>query len=405
MPDRLSKPEFIALMAMLFATIALSIDAMLPALPEITRALTPDAPNKAQLILTLFVLGMGLGTFFTGPLSDAFGRRRVLLTGAALYTVAALAATLAGSLELLLFARFVQGVGAAGPRVVAMAIIRDLYTGRQMAQLISLVMLIFAIVPAFAPSIGAAILLVTGWRGIFAVFILFSVLTSLWLALRQAETLPPDRRRPLRMDKIASAIAEVCAQPMVRLSILVQGLCAGILFSTLSSIQQIYDITFARADSFPLWFGFVALIAASASLINARLVVRLGMRYLVTLALGAQIGLSALALVFYGLDLLPGDAGFAFWVFWNVSLFFMVGLTLGNLNALAMEPLGHIAGMAASIISSVATVMAVVIAIPVGLAFDGTPTPLACGVLACAVLGFVLIRRMASLERVASPAA
>ncbi|WP_095589698.1 multidrug effflux MFS transporter [Actibacterium ureilyticum] len=404
MPDRLSKPEFIALMAMLFATIALSIDAMLPALPEITQALTPDAPNKAQLILTLFVLGMGLGTFVTGPLSDTFGRKRVLLSGAALYTVAALAATLANSLELLLFARFVQGIGAAGPRVVAMAIIRDLYSGRQMAQLISLVMLIFAIVPAFAPSVGAAILLVTGWRGIFAVFILFSALTSLWLALRQAETLPPERRRPLRLGQLTRAIAEVFGLPMVRLSILVQGLCMGILFSTISTIQQVYDITFGRADSFPLWFGFVALIASSASIINARLVVRLGMRYLITLALGAQIVLSGLALAVYGLDLLPGDAGFALWVVWNISLFFMVGLTLGNLNALAMEPLGHIAGMAASVISSVATVMAVVIAIPIGLAFDGTPVPLAAGILACAVLGFVLIRRMARLERVSGPA-
>lgn len=402
MPKRLSRPEFITLMAMLIATVALSIDAMLPALPDIAGDLTPDNPNKAQLIITSFILGMGIGTLVVGPLSDSFGRKPVMVGGVVIYIFATLIAIVSDTIELLLLARFVQGVGAAGPRVVTMAIIRDLYSGRQMAKLVSFVMLVFALVPAIAPSMGAAILTVTNWRGIFGAFILFALITSVWLTLRQAETLPPTQRRPLKRHELASNVAEVFSQPMVRLSIIIQGLCLGILFSTLSSIQQIYDITFGRADSFHLWFGLVAVLAASASIVNAGLVVRLGMRYLITLALSAQVIISGIALIVFSMDLLPAPANFGFWFLWNLSLFFMIGLTLGNLNALAMEPMGHIAGMAASVVSSVATVMAVVIAIPVGQAFNGTPVPLAVGILCCSILGVVLVRRMAALERVSA---
>ncbi|MGC9369784.1 MAG: multidrug effflux MFS transporter [Paracoccaceae bacterium] len=400
MPRRLSQPEFIALMAMLFATIAFTIDAMLPALPEIGQELSADNLNRAQLVLTSFVLGMGVGTFFTGPLSDAFGRKPVIMAGAALYCLSAVAAWASQSLEWLLAARFLQGLGAAGPRVVALAIIRDLYAGRQMAKLMSFVMLIFAIVPAIAPTLGAGIMALTGWRGIFGAFVGFSVVSAAWLWLRQSETLPPEDRRPLRAAALWAAVKEVFSIPMVRLSIAVQSLCMGMLFSVLSSTQQVYDTTFGRGDSFPFWFAFTALIASSASVINASLVVRLGMRYLVTLALGGQILLSGTMVVLSLTHALPGAWAFGAWFIWSTSVFFQVGLTLGNLNALAMEPLGHIAGMAASIVSSVATVAAVVIAVPIGLAFDGTPLPLAAGILCAASLAFALIRRMAKLERV-----
>jgi len=404
MPRRLSQPEFIAMIAMLFATIAFTIDAMLPALPQIGQELSPDNLNRAQLVLTSFVLGMGVGTFFTGPLSDAFGRKPVIMAGAALYCISAVAAWMAQSLELLLVARFLQGLGAAGPRVVAIAIVRDLYEGRQMAKLMSLVMLIFTLVPAIAPTLGAGIIALVGWRGIFGAFVGFSVISAIWVGLRQSETLPPDARRPLRAPVLWEAVVEVFSTPMVRLSIAVQTLCMGMLFAVLSTTQQVYDITFGRGESFPLWFAFTALIAASASVINAALVVRLGMRYLVTLALAGQILLSALMLLISLTGPWPDTIAFPAWFIWTTSVFFMVGLTMGNLNALAMEPMGHIAGMAASIISAMATVVSVCIAAPVGLAFDGTPLPLATAVLVFAVIGFALIRRMARLERVVMPA-
>ena len=193
---RLSMPEFIALIAMLFATIAFSIDAMLPALPEIAATLTPLDPNKAQLIVTSFVLGMGIGTLFAGPLSDSFGRRNVIVGGAVLYCAAAAIAMVAPSLETVLAARVLQGLGAAGPRVVSLALVRDLYKGREMARVVSFAMMIFTLVPAVAPLAASGIIAAWGWRAIFAAFILFAILAVVWMMLRQPETLPRAARRP-----------------------------------------------------------------------------------------------------------------------------------------------------------------------------------------------------------------
>jgi DHA1 family bicyclomycin/chloramphenicol resistance-like MFS transporter len=204
---RLSQAEFIALMGTIFATVAFSIDAMLPALPEIAAELTPEDANRAQLILTSFVLGMGIGTLVVGPISDALGRKRVILMGAALYLLGAGLALIAPSLEMILLARVIQGLGAAGPRVVSLAMIRDLYAGRAMAQIVSYAMLIFTLFPAVAPLIGAAIIAGFGWRAIFVAFLIFSVVSVGWLTLRQPETLAPEARRPLRAARLVPTSA------------------------------------------------------------------------------------------------------------------------------------------------------------------------------------------------------
>ncbi len=394
MPRRLPRIEFVALMATMFATIAFSIDAMLPALPEIAAELTPDAPNRAQLILTSFVLGMGLGTLFTGPLSDAYGRRPVILGGAALYILGAALAWSASSLELVLAARVLQGLGAAGPRVVALAIVRDLYDGRRMAQLMSFVMMVFTVVPALAPSLGAAIIAVTGWRGIFGAFAVFSALSVLWLWLRQSETLAPALRRPFRLPLLRAGAIEVLSNRQVALIIVVLTLTFGAMFGVLSSTQPLFDVTFGRGDSFPLWFAGIALVSALGSLLNARIVMQIGMRRVATLAYLAQVILSAGILALNAFSPWPATWAFALYVVWTTSIFFMVGLTIGNLNALAMAPMGHIAGMAASIIGAVATVIAVFIAAPIGLAFDGTPGPIAAGVLVCSAISWAITRRL-----------
>lgn len=389
----MSKSEFIGLMAMMFAMTAFSIDAMLPALPEIGRELSPDNLNAAQLILTSFVLGMGIGTFFTGPLSDSFGRKPVIYAGIALYMVGAVLAWAAQTLELVLAARLVQGLGIAGPRVVSIAIIRDLYSGRQMAKLVSLVMMIFTLVPAIAPLIGAGIIVFTGWRGIFAAFIVFALIVTLWFGTRLEETLPKSARRPFEANKLLAALKDMLSHSMVRTALVVQTLCFAVLFAALSSIQQIYDVTFARADSFPLWFGFVAVLAGSASILNAVLVVRLGMQFLTTVTLAVQVVLSAGMILLTTLGL-PDGVYFGLFVFWQFSLFAMAGLTLGNLNAMAMEPLGHIAGLAASILGGTSTVFAMMFAIPIGLAFDGTPRPAATGIFLLAAVALVLMIRL-----------
>ncbi|WP_170571997.1 multidrug effflux MFS transporter [Ruegeria atlantica] len=397
MANRMSSGEFIALVAMMFATIAFSIDSMLPALPEIGAQLSPDDTNRAQLILTSFVLGMGIGTFFVGPLSDAFGRKPVIYVGSALYIISAAVAWASSSLELLLIARVAQGVGCAAPRVVAMAIIRDLYSGREMARIVSIAMMIFTLVPAVAPMLGAGVISVAGWRAIFVSFILFSVITVIWMGLRLPESLKPENRRPLRLPLMASAAREMFNHPTVRVSIFVQTLCLGILFTTLTMVQPVYDVIHDSADSFPFWFGFVALMAGSASLLNAALVIRVGMRRLVTWALGAQIVITTGVITLNMMPLSP-NLSFAVFVFWQTSIFFMAGMTMGNLNAIAMEPMGHIAGMAASVIGAFSTVLAAAIAAPIGLLFDGTLVPLSTGILVMSLSGFGLMLHMGRIE-------
>ena len=388
----LSKREFIALMGMTSATIAFSIDAMLPSLPEIGKALTPDAINRAQLVLTSFVLGMGIGTFFTGPLSDAFGRRRVLLGGFVLYMIGAILGMLAGSLELLLAARVIQGLGSAGPRVVAMAVIRDRFSGRQMAQVMSFVMMVFTLVPAFAPSMGAGLILLVGWRGLFGAFVVFAILNSLWFGLRQPETLSPENRREFRPAKLWEGVKEVLSNHTVRITIVVQTMIFGALFGMLSSTQQVFDITFGQGANFPLWVGGIALVAGTASVVNATFVVRIGMRRIIRVTLTVQILMSGDFALLVWSGLMPDALYFAAFLLWMTSVFFMAGMTIGNLNAIAMEPMGHMAGMAASVTSALFTVSAVMIAAPIGLAFDGTPLPLAIGVFCCAFVALLLMQ-------------
>jgi DHA1 family bicyclomycin/chloramphenicol resistance-like MFS transporter len=374
----LSQGEFVALMAMLFATIALSIDAMLPALPQIAATLSPSAPNAAQLVVTSFVFGMGVGTLFAGPLSDTFGRKRVIMAGSGLYALAAVACYLAPTLETLLIARVVQGLGAAAPRTVSIAMIRDLFSGREMARLMSFVMMVFTAVPAIAPLLGQGIIALADWHAIFLAYIAFSGLTMLWLGLRQPETLDTSRRRPLRLVPLIAATRELLSHRIVLVSTVLQALTLGALFATLSSIQPIFEMVHDRAQSFPLWFALIAVASMSGSFLNSRIVMVLGMRRVVRGTYAAQLTLSLATLLL--MPFLEGNLSFALQILWSIGLFAMMGLTAGNLNALAMEPVGHIAGLAASVISALATVGSVLLAIPVGLAFDGTPTPLLVGV-------------------------
>ena len=394
-PQRaLGQTEFIALIAMLFATIAFSIDAMLPALPDIAAELSPAAPNKAQLILTSFVFGMGIGTLFAGPLSDSYGRKTIILAGAILYCAGAILAYFAPTLETMLAARLLQGLGAAGPRVVSLALVRDLHSGARMARIVSFAMMIFTLVPAVAPLLGQFIIAGFGWRSIFVAFVLFSGLSVLWLGLRQPETLARADRRPFRAAPLWAALREVFSLHSIRLSIIAQTLGFAALFGTLSSTQPLFDQTYGRAESFPLYFALIALISGTSSLLNASLVMRLGMRRLVRVSFATQMLVSAGFVFSFGMDLWPEPIEFFAYLVWTIGVFFMVGMTIGNLNALALEPVGHIAGMAASVVGAVSTVFSVLLAVPVGLAFDGTPLPLMIGVALFSGLAYWVVRRL-----------
>ncbi|WP_257891941.1 multidrug effflux MFS transporter [Gymnodinialimonas phycosphaerae] len=389
---RLSQVEFIALIGVLFATIAMSIDAMLPALPDIAAELTPDNLTLAQLVLTSFVLGMGAGTLITGPLSDAFGRKPVIVVFSALYIIGAGLAWAAQSMEVLIAARVLQGIGAAGPRVVAMALVRDLYSGREMAKIMSFAMLVFTLFPAVAPLLGAGIIALFDWRAIFLALVLFIIVSVTWLSVRQPETLPPPARRPLNARQLWQSTREVMSNTQMQFSIGVQTLIYGMLFGSLSSIQQIFDLTYDKAAIFPVLFGCIAVLSAPAAPLNGRLVVQLGMRPLVRRALFMQTGLAGVFIVILGLGFAPTTEVW-FYFAWSVTVFATMGFTIGNLNALALEPLGHVAGLAASLMGALSTIGGALLGALVGQLYNGTPLPLAlaAGIL-CAIGGAVMLR-------------
>jgi DHA1 family bicyclomycin/chloramphenicol resistance-like MFS transporter len=389
---RISKAEFVCMMAMMMAVIAFSTDAMLPAFPEMASALSPQDPNRVQLVVTFFLLGMGLGTIITGPMSDNWGRKPILLGGTVLYILGALICWQSGSLEVLLAGRVLQGLGAAATRAVSIALVRDLYSGRQMAQITSFIMMIFTIFPAMAPTFGEGIIAIANWRAIFLALIVCAISSALWLTLRQGETLAPENRTPFKLRAILVGAKQILSMRVVVIMMIVQAAAFGTLFAMLSSIQQIFDIRFGRADDFHLWFAGIAIVAGSSGAINATVVRRMGMHFMIHLMLRAQLVMSGVAAALIGSGLLSINGEFAVFVVFAIGVFFQIGLIAGNTTALAMEPLGRTAGLAASVMGSIGTVGAVTIAIPIGLAFNGTPMPLILGAFTLAALSLIAIR-------------
>ena len=396
---RISTPEFISLMAMLVATVAISIDAMLPALPDIAIQLTANNPNQVQLILSTFIGGMAIGTLVVGPLSDSFGRKNVIYVGAAIYITFSALCMFATNLETMIIARVFQGIGAAAPRVVSQALVRDLYSGREMARITSFIMIIFSIVPAVAPLMGAGLILLFDWRAIFLVFILFALVSTFWTAIRIREPLRAEMRIPFQLKIFQAAFLNIISIGIVRISIITLIFSYGTLFTCILLVQQVFDQFFGRAGSFPEWFAVIAALSASASFLNSMLVMKLGMRRLISAALRVQVVLSVLMLLMFYAGIISGDLGFAIFVFWIFSLFFQAGLTLGNLTALSMEPLGHIAGTAASVISAIATLGSAALATIAGHFFNGTPLTMIVSILLFASLGALSAHLLQRFDR------
>ncbi len=384
--------EFIVLLAALFSMVAFSIDSILPALPDIAATMVPDDVNRAQLVVTSFVVGTGLGQLFFGPLSDAYGRRVSMAAGFALYILAAFAAFWSQSLEALLFWRFVQGLGASSPRTNAMALTRDLYQGRTMARVSSLAFTFFVLVPAVAPLIGQAVIHSFGWRHMFTAYVTVACLIALWFLTRQPETHPVEKRRPMRAKPILQAFGMVFSSRVTLLYMAVITLAFGQLMAYLSSAQQIFVDVLGTGTAFPLYFALVTILSAASGILNSTLVLRFGMRRLALIGFITQTLLAATTLALW-LWFSPAGAA-ALWLFvgWSISLFFLNGLSFGNLNALAIQPLGHVAGTAAAVIGALPTMLAVLIAAPVGLAFNGTPLPLLIGVTLCSLFSSILIQ-------------
>ena len=386
--NKLSTGEFVIIIALNFSLIAFSIDAILPALPDIASELIPSSPNKTQFIISSFLVGMGIATLFAGPLSDSFGRKKIICIGGTIFLFGTIIAGTANNLEVVLIGRFIQGLGVAGPRVAALAIVRDLYAGRKMAQIMSISMIFFTFVPAVAPMIGALILINFGWRSIFTGFIIFLIIAVGWLLLRQPETLVKNDRVSFAFSRIYKSLIDCFTNKIFVISTILQTLTFSILFASISTIQQVFDISYDKASSFPYWFGLIALISGSGSFINSYLVVKMGMRRLISVGFVIGTGASLCLILFNLFYLIP----FPLYFVWQLCVFFMIGLIIGNLNALAMQPMGHIAGLAASIIGSASTIFGVLIAIPIGLSFKNSPDPLIIGTLCLSSLSFLILK-------------
>ncbi|MDE2694177.1 MAG: multidrug effflux MFS transporter [Paracoccaceae bacterium] len=389
--NRLPYWEFIILVSIMFGMIAFGTDTMLPAFPDIAKDLELLNVNKAQLIISSFILGTGLGQLISGPISDTFGRKPIITIGLMIFILACIAAYYAETLEMMLVARFIQGLGISAPRTVTMALIRDLYSGRKMAQVMSLAMAIFVLVPALAPSIGQLLFINFGWRSIYMAFIAFALIGLLWLNLRQPETLPFEQRKKLSSTEFLRAFKVVITNTAVVKYTVTLALGFGALFGYLNSAQQIFVDTLGAGMKFPMYFAIISILAAPASFMNAALVMKYGMKLLATIGYALQIIFAIITILIINLEFLPMEWSLVIFISWSVIAFFLKGLYFGNLNALAMEPMGEIAGMASAIIGASATMLGILIAIPIGLAFNGTATPVLFGYITFSSLALILM--------------
>ena len=389
--NRLPYWEFIILVSIMFGMIAFGTDTMLPAFPDIAKDLELLNVNKAQLIISSFILGTGLGQLISGPISDTFGRKPIITIGLMIFILACIAAYYAETLEMMLVARFIQGLGISAPRTVTMALIRDLYSGRKMAQVMSLAMAIFVLVPALAPSIGQLLFINFGWRSIYMAFIAFALIGLLWLNLRQPETLPIEQRKKLSSTEFLSAFKVVITNTAVVKYTVTLALGFGALFGYLNSAQQIFVDTLGAGMKFPMYFAIISILAAPASFMNAALVMKYGMKLLATIGFALQIIFAIITILIINQDFISMEWLLVIFISWSVMAFFLKGLYFGNLNALAMEPMGEIAGMASAIIGASATMLGILIAIPIGLAFNGTATPVLFGYITCSSLALILM--------------
>lgn len=383
----LSRPEFIALMAALMALNALAIDVMLPALPYMGEALGIASENERQFVISAYMIGMGLAQLAFGPLTDRFGRRAPLLAGMGLYVVAAIVAAFAPTFATLLVMRFIQGMGAASVRVIATSVVRDRYSGREMAEVMSLTFMVFMAIPVVAPGIGQILLLTGPWQTIFLFMGALAAAFWAWTYFRLPETLPLDKRRPLTFGSVIDGFRIVCTNRAAFSYGLAGTFLFGALFGFISSAQQIYVDIYGLGVYFPIAFAGVAALMAVSSFTNSRIVRRFGMR---RLSHGAMLVFT----LFAGIWLVLALIGFLpLWLFFSLLcvIMFCFGWAASNMNSLSMEPLGAVAGTASSVFGFIQTVGGAVIGSFVGQLFNGTTIPTAAGYFSMGLLALVCI--------------
>ena len=386
--DALPRTEFIALIASLMALNAVAIDIMLPALPDMGSSLGVHSENARQYVLTYYFLGFGIAQLVFGPLSDRFGRKAPLQIGMAIYVIAALAATVVPDFGWLLAARFIQGVGAAATRVLAVSIVRDIYGGRKMAEIMSLVMVVFMAAPVIAPAAGQIIILVADWHMIFLLMAVTCAGVMVWAGKRLPETLPADRRTAFTVENVSTAFAVVLTNRISLCYSLATMAVFGALFGFIGVAQQIYVGIYQLGVWFPFVFAVIAGVMAVSSFANSRLVGQFGMR---RLSHAALIGFSATSLAWYLLSLIVGPPSLTVFFVLISAIMFCFGWIAPNFNALAMEPLGEVAGTGSAVLGFLQTAGGAVVGIWIGQSFDGTDVPIALGFVAVSMLALAMV--------------
>lgn len=381
--------EFIVLMAALMSMVALSIDAMLPALGIIGQDLNVANANDSQLIISSVFLGMAFGLIIYGPISDSFGRKKAIYLGVGIFLIGCLISIFAQDFEHMLIGRVLQGFGAAACRVVTIAMMRDKYDGKEMAKIMSLIMMVFIMVPALAPSVGQLILFVADWHGIFVVLIILALASVIWLHTRQDETLAVEKRAPFSLTNIKRGMIETIKHPESRTYTLGAGIMFGAFVGYLSSSQQILQVQYGTGELFSLYFGALALAIGFSSFANSKLVMKMSMQTLCIAALSVVFSTSIVFFIYA--EFVNENPGLLSFMLYMLSTFFCFGILFGNFNSLAVHPLGHIAGVATSVISTVQTLISVMVGSYIGQHYDGTIIPLILGFTICSGITLSLV--------------
>ncbi len=394
--------EFIALAAALMALNALAIDIMLPGLQQIGASLGVENENHRQYVISAYFGGLAFALLAYGPASDRFGRRKPLLFGLSVYLMAAFAAAFAPNFETLLALRFIQGIGAASTRVIAVSMVRDRFGGRAMAEIMSLVFMVFMIVPVVAPSIGQLMMLFGNWHLIFICMGTIALAITAWAVVRLPETMHPEDRRPFSIAAIGQAFGIVLTNRTSLWYTLASSTVFGALFGFINSAQQVYVGIYDLGVWFPVIFAVIAGMMAISSFLNSQLVGRFGMR---RLSHGALVGFCIVSAIWF-VSSLFGQLPLPLFILLFAAAMFQFGWIGSNFNALSMEPLGHIAGSASSVQGFMQTLGGGLIGAMIGQSFNGTTTPLAAGFCGVSLISLtcVLIAEKGKLFRPHTPA-
>jgi DHA1 family bicyclomycin/chloramphenicol resistance-like MFS transporter len=375
-------------MAALMSVTALSIDTLLPALGVIGKEIGTVTTADNQLLVTMIFVGLGIGPLVFGPMSDATGRKPSVYLGFVIFIIASLICVSAESLEVMILGRILQGVGLAAPRTICIAIIRDLFEGDYMARIMSFVTVVFLLIPIIAPAMGKFVLNHYDWKGIFYVQIFISILVAGWFWLRQVETLKPEHKIPFSVQRISNGFIETVRHKETMGYTLISGFVVGSFLVYLSASQQIFEIQYGLVEQFPYIFAGLAIAIGAAIFLNGTFVIRFGMKKMVTFALYGFFAVSLLYVIIFNSNPHPP---IAILVGFFALQFFFIGFLFGNVRALAMQPVGHIAGIAAAITGFISTLMAVPISIIIGRFVEFSTLPLFIGFSVCSFLAICIL--------------